>query len=124
MSGRPEEPEASWVLGGQLGPRCLAPSAVTAGRVWGPGPEKRRLNSAFSWPGLGQGRVTAVPGDLAFLVRSERKVGLVDIYKSTVTVPCLKNTGSDTKTFATTHHTLLPLSEMWALLRAVGVCSF
>ena len=62
--------------------------------------------------------MAAAPGGLAFLFRSERTVGLVDIYKSTVMVPCLKNTGFDTKTFATTHHALLPLSEMWALLRA------
>lgn len=68
--------------------------------------------------------MTAAPGDLAFPVRSERKVDLVDIYKSTVTVPCLKNIGFDTKTFATTHHILLPLSEMWALLKAFGVYSF
>ena len=68
--------------------------------------------------------MAAAPGGLAFLFRSERTVGLVDIYKSTVMVPCLKNTGFDTKTFATTHHALLPLSEMWALLRAFGVYSF
>ena len=65
-----------------------------------------------------------MPGDLAFLVTSERKVGLVEIYKSIVTVPCLKNRGCNTKTFATTHQALLPLSEIWALLRAFGVWSF
>ena len=51
-----------------------------------------------------------MPGDLAFLVTSERKVGLVEIYKSIVTVPCLKNRGGNTKTFATNHNALLPLS--------------
>lgn len=65
-----------------------------------------------------------MPGDLAFRVRSERNVALVEIDKSIVRVLCLKNRGSDTKTFATTHHALLPLSKIWALLRTFGVWSF